>query len=423
MNYIKLQLGCMILLIYIAILYFRTANKKKVASNKYFELILLMSPLAVFFDGATAWTVNHLDIVPSYVNSTLHFLFYLFENISIMLCFIYFHDITVGIPKSTNRRFIMLTPFVVSTFFIAYFMKDVYYVEGKITNYSMGASVIACYSSMILHVIMILIIAIKFHQTLPAKKKVGIFSFLGIITLCFIAQIIWPEILISALYQTVFAIGAYINFEDPYLHYLETQNQRMVESFATMVENRDNATGGHIKRTGSYVTILLNEMMKDPKYQKLLSKDYRDRIIEAAPLHDIGKVATPDYILQKPGPLTDDEYEVMKTHSTKGCEIIRDTFNDVDDAVFVEIAYDIAKYHHERWDGKGYPYGLVGEEIPLHSRIMSIADVFDAVSEERAYRSAMPFEDCVKIIEDGAGTQFDPELAMLFVTAIRKENA
>lgn len=301
-------------------------------------------------------------------------------------------------------------------------MKDVYYVEGKITNYSMGASVYACYGSMVFHIAMTLVILIKYNHTLLAKKKTGIYSFITIITLCFIAQIIWPEILVSSLFQTFFAIGIYINFEDPYIHYLENQNMRMVESFATIVENRDNSTYGHIKRTGAYVSMLLNEMSKEPKYRKLLTKDYKDRIIEAAPLHDIGKVATPDYILQKPGPLTDDEFEIMKTHSTKGCEIIRDTFDKVDDPAFVDIAHDIAKYHHERWDGKGYPYGLVAEEIPLHSRIMALADVFDALSEERAYRSAMPFDDCVKIIEDGAGTQFDPDLTRLFVAAIRKEH-
>ncbi len=422
MNYIKLQICCMIILIYLGILYFKTAISKKVSSNKYYELILIMGPLAVTFDGATAWTVNHLDIVPAYVNSTLHFLFYLFENISILLCFLYMHDITVGLPKSSNKKFVMLLPFIVSTFFIAYFMPEVYYVTGTISNYSMGTSVIACYSSMIFHFIMILIITIKYNHTMASKRKTGIYSFIGIITLCFIAQCIWPEILISALYPTIFAVGTYINFEDPYIHYLETQNQRMVESFATMVENRDNSTGGHIKRTGSYVSILIQEMSKDPRYQKILTKDYKDRIIEAAPIHDIGKVAIPDSILQKPGPLTDEEYKIMKTHSTKGCEIVREIFKEVDDPLFIDIAYDIAKYHHERWDGKGYPYGLINEEIPLHSRIMAIADVFDAVSEERCYRSAMPFEDCIKIIEDGAGTQFDPDLAMLFVAGIRKEN-
>ena len=132
-------------------------------------------------------------------------------------------------------------------------------------------------------------------------------------------------------------------------------------------------------------------------------------------MHDLGKISTPDYILQKPGKLTDEEFEVMKKHAAKGGEIILDTFGGINDKEFLDIAYNVARYHHEKWDGTGYPDKLKGEDIPLCARIMAIADVFDAVSAPRCYRPALPLETCFKIIEDGMGKHFDPALAKLFL--------
>ena len=166
----------------------------------------------------------------------------------------------------------------------------------------------------------------------------------------------------------------------------------MVTSFATLVENRDDSTGGHIKRTKEYVSIVIREMLKRPEYEKIMTRDYVRHVIDAAPMHDIGKISTPDRILQKPGKLDDDEYEIMKQHAARGSEIISQTFAGINDPEFLQIAYEVARYHHEKWNGRGYPDGLAGEEIPLHARIMAIADVFDAVSSKRCYRDAMPLE-------------------------------
>ena len=137
----------------------------------------------------------------------------------------------------------------------------------------------------------------------------------------------------------------------------------------------------------------------------------------AAPLHDIGKISTPDRILQKPGKLTDEEFATMKKHAAEGGEIILHTFKDLDNAEFRQIAYEVARHHHEKYNGRGYPDGLAGEHIPLHARIMAIADVFDAVSQKRCYRDAMPLEECFAIIENGIGTDFDPQLAKIFLDA------
>lgn len=191
----------------------------------------------------------------------------------------------------------------------------------------------------------------------------------------------------------------------------------MLDGFATMVEKRDYNTGGHIKRTRAYVNLLLEKMRDDRYYRNILNKDYMLNVIHAAPLHDIGKIATPDSILQKPGKLTAAEYEIMKQHAATGGDIILQTFYNLDDADFRQIAYEVARFHHEKFNGKGYPDGLAGEQIPLHARIMAIADVFDAVSQKRCYRDAMPLEESFSIIEKGSGSDFDPRLVKIFLDA------
>ncbi|MCI5830393.1 MAG: HD domain-containing protein, partial [Spirochaetia bacterium] len=135
----------------------------------------------------------------------------------------------------------------------------------------------------------------------------------------------------------------------------------------------------------------------------------------ASPMHDIGKIAIPDAILQKPGKLTDEEYAIMKTHADKGGKIIEETFGHSDNDEYEKMAFEVARHHHEKWNGKGYPDSLVRKDIPLCARIMAIADVFDAVSAKRCYRDAMPLEQCFEIIEKGSGTDFDPVIADVFL--------
>ena len=188
-----------------------------------------------------------------------------------------------------------------------------------------------------------------------------------------------------------------------------------VVDFATLVENRDNNTGGHIKRTTAYVKLILKELYSRGYYKDLLTKDFINNLEMAAPMHDIGKIATPDAILQKPGKLTDEEYSVMKQHSENGAKIIQETFGKHGNEDFIKIAYEVARYHHEKWNGKGYPLGLKETEIPLSARIMAIADVFDAVSQKRCYRDAMPLDQCFEIIGKGKEWDFDPLLVDIFL--------
>ena len=140
-------------------------------------------------------------------------------------------------------------------------------------------------------------------------------------------------------------------------------------------------------------------------------------------MHDIGKIGVPDAVLRKPGRLTDEEYEQMKLHAAKGGDIIRESFRNLGDEDYRKMAFEVARYHHEKWNGKGYPDGLKRKDIPLSARIMAVADVFDAISENRCYREAMPMDKCFEIIAQGSGQDFDPIIAEVFIEARPKVEA
>ena len=193
---------------------------------------------------------------------------------------------------------------------------------------------------------------------------------------------------------------------------------KLVLGMATMVEGRDNSTGGHIKRTSIVVRFLTEEMMKDPSIE--LNPSFYQSIIKAAPMHDLGKITIDDAILRKPGRFTPEEYEIMKTHSPEGAKILNQILKDVTDKSLEEIAINVAHYHHERWDGKGYPNGLKGDDIPLEARIMAIADVYDALVSKRVYKDEFSFDNAYQIIMDNMGKQFDPGLEKYFVRARSK---
>jgi len=196
---------------------------------------------------------------------------------------------------------------------------------------------------------------------------------------------------------------------------LSHSHNEMVMGFATLVENKDGSTGGHVKRTTTYVKLLAEELRDRGIYKEELNNEYLENLYRAAPMHDIGKIAVPDAVLQKPGKLTDEEFEIIKIHTVKGGNIIKETFGHLENEQYSHMAYAVARHHHEKWNGKGYPDGLRHKEIPLCARIMAIADVFDAVSEKRCYRDAMPLEKCFEIIAEGSGQAFEPVLAETFL--------
>ncbi|MBR6879479.1 MAG: HD domain-containing protein [Clostridiales bacterium] len=192
-------------------------------------------------------------------------------------------------------------------------------------------------------------------------------------------------------------------------------HDNLILSMATMVESRDNSTGGHIRRTSTCVKLLIDEMKKDNVPE--LTDEFCKNVIKAAPMHDLGKIAVDDAVLRKPGKFTPEEFEKMKKHAPEGAKIVHEILKDTDDESFRVIAENVAHYHHERWDGSGYPSGLKGEQIPLEARIMAIADVYDALVSKRVYKERMSFEKADSIIMEGMGKHFDKGLEKYYVAA------
>ncbi len=203
-------------------------------------------------------------------------------------------------------------------------------------------------------------------------------------------------------------------------HIIEMHNN-LIMSMAMMVESRDNSTGGHIRRTSEGVRILIDEIKKDNAFN--LSDAFCKNIIKAAPMHDLGKIAVDDVILRKPGRFEPEEFEKMKKHAEEGAKIVREILKNTDDATFRIIAENVAHYHHERWDGSGYPKGLKGEHIPIEARIMAIADVYDALVSKRVYKDSMSFEQADSIIMENMGRHFDKKLEPFYVAARPKLEA
>ena len=201
-------------------------------------------------------------------------------------------------------------------------------------------------------------------------------------------------------------------------HYAEATAQMqngLILTMADMVESRDSDTGAHVQKTSAYVRIILEGLKEKGYYVAKLTPKYMIDVEMSAPLHDVGKINIPDAVLNKPGKLDDEEYAIMKTHTTAGKEILEKAINTVKGGSYLKEARNMAAYHHERWDGKGYPEGLHGEVIPLSARVMAVADVFDALASPRVYKPAFPLEKALSIIEEGAGTQFDPKVVEVFM--------
>ena len=422
MNFIKLQIGCLVLVLYLELIYIwqTTGKNAKVTCNPIFDALMMIIPSLIVFDGLTAWTVNHLDIVPVSLNLVFHAVFFILLSLFMFVMFLHTLSFIKGFPKRFFFRILIILPFIISVILILVFLPELEFIIGKKVNYSMGISVVVCYLVILLYFILIFVFTVRRIKYLEVRKRINVMSFLFISLLILISQVIFPEILISSLVPAFSLIALYINIEDPVLRRMKNYNSEIVTSFATMVESRDSSTGSHVKRTKSYVKIILDEIKTNSLYSSIMTKDFEDKMMNAAPMHDIGKISIPDTILQKPGKLTDEEYSVMKKHSVLGGEIIQEIFKDMDDKEFLNIAYDVTRYHHEKWNGNGYPEGLVGKEIPFSARIMAIADVFDAISAKRCYRDAMPLDKCFAIIKEGKGVDFDPVLTDLFLNAKEK---
>lgn len=416
MEYTKLQIGCLLIVLYVSFIYFRERYAYKIKKReKIFEGLLNIGIISIGLDAVTAYTVNHLEQVPKLVNNVLHMLFLCSLDIIVFFMFIYIIDITRGIPKQRKKRFWYSVPLIFNIIIVVCFMSRLEYHKGNITNYSVGLAANTCYIMVAIYMLATVITIFMSWKSIGRHKLITISTYMLASICVTIYQMLYPQALITSLVPTFAIIGTYLNIENPVFTRLNDYNKEMVMGFATLVENRDDSTGGHIKRTTEYVKMLAEELRERGYYKKELTKDYIKNLVIAAPMHDVGKIAIPDSILQKPAKLTDEEYEIMKTHSARGGKIIQETFGHMGDDEYVKIAYEVARYHHEKWNGKGYPDKLEGKEIPLGARIMAVADVFDAVSAKRCYRDAMPLEKCFNIIESGSGQDFEPILVEVFL--------
>ena len=209
-----------------------------------------------------------------------------------------------------------------------------------------------------------------------------------------------------------------------FIHRFEEAAERIAKmqdeiiiNFAEMVEARDTSTGNHIKKTAFYVEAIAKELQREGKLPDILTDAYIAKLKRSAPLHDIGKIAVSDLILNKPGKLTDEEFAIMKSHTTEGFHILAkivDNTNDSLDDDYLKESIEMAHYHHEKWDGTGYPTGIKGDAIPLSARIMAVADVFDALVAERVYKKPFTYERAMSIITEGSGKHFDPMVVDAF---------
>ena len=416
----KTQILCLMILIYIGIVFIKDGNRmnrltQKSNCNRLFDMMFILAEFAVFFDGMTAWSVNFLQQIPRVLNLVLHFCMFLCYELFMVMLFWYWVSITTGIPKRGWVKVASILPTALTVFFTLLFMPELDFLPGQYTNYSMGASVYICFGSVGIYCILTIGFIIAKYRYILKEKKIALLTTLVFIILIMAMQILFPECLVSCMACTMVVVSVYINMENPNIHGLEFYHNEMVMGFATLVENKDDSTGGHIRRSSAYAVLIARNLRKNPRYRGQITKDYIENLSKSAPMHDIGKIGIPDEILQKPGKLTDEEYSKMKEHPTIGGKIIQDTFGHLFDGEYANMAFQVAKYHHEKWNGKGYPCGIKGEDIPLCARIMAVADVFDAVSAKRCYRDAMPLEACYEIIEKGRGTDFDPDIVDAFM--------
>lgn len=194
-----------------------------------------------------------------------------------------------------------------------------------------------------------------------------------------------------------------------------SMQEHIISGLASLIESRDTETGEHVSRTSALVKRLAENAVEEGVYADVIDEHFITLLYTLAPMHDVGKIVVSDKILRKPGKLTPEEFEEMKRHASEGGTVVRRILSGITDEEYLTFASDIATYHHEKWNGKGYPMGLKGNDIPLSARIMAIADVFDALISKRCYKEAMTFEEAVLVIENEAGSHFDPDLVKVFI--------
>lgn len=416
----KTQIMAIMVLAYVEFVFVREERAldrltKKSGFNPLFDYSLNVANLAVLFDGITACTVNLPAFVPRKLNLFLHYGMFACYETYMALLFWYWISVTLGLPRRWWKRICAFLFNGCILLAMALWMPGLKFMPGQVSSYSAGRAVDTCFFSILLHLTLTMVLLAVKQRELPTQKKMSLFATVFFIVVILGLQIAFPQMHISSIAVVMIVLAIYLNMENPTIRGLEHYQNEMVMGFATMVENKDDSTGGHIRRSSAYVKLIAKNLKKNKKYRPILTHDYINHLEQSAPMHDIGKIGVPDAILQKPGRLTDEEFEIMKGHTVAGGNIIRETFGHLFDGVYETMAFQVARFHHEKWNGEGYPDGLKGTEIPLCARIMSVADVFDAISTNRCYRKAIPLKKCYDVIRRGSGVDFDPDVVEAFL--------
>ena len=416
MLHYKLQIGCMVIVLLVLVLYFRERHEQKnVKRMKCFERLLLFSLLYFVLDIVTVYTVNHVDTVPVVVNNVLHLVYLWVIDRCLLDVFLYVATMLEVSLASNHWKRLAFLPHYAGSFLMMITISTIKYVEGPISNYSMGIPVITCYVMVIYYLCLAYYVWKKYKENLPKRSRINFLICVPVFVGAILIQMIFPDALITSMAITSIILVAYCAMENAASCELIQYHEEVIYAFADVIEGRDGSTGEHVKRTVAYVQIIVDALKEKGIYAESLDNEYLDFLMRAAPMHDFDKIAVTDTVLQKPGRLTSDEYEVMKTHTVRGADMIKASLAALEEPGYITIAWQVARHHHERWDGSGYPDGLHGEKIPLCARVVAVADVFDAVSQDRCYRGAMSLDESFAIIEQGAGTQFDPLIANVFL--------
>lgn len=372
--------------------------------------------------NSPAWHVPYLHI--------MMFIFYLMVPVTMLFLIkyiqAYFYPKKISpwcfyiclIFAITYICFLIATPF---TGLFYYFTPDNYYMRGKYN----WISVLFFIIFYLLSVIIIFI-----NRKLFNKRQLMVFlSFPFLPLLMHVIQLKFYGLGLVNTGMTFSILFIFMNaHQDLEIYYkrstdeVQDKEQKLIKfqehtinSLSNLVENRDTETGEHAKRTSIFIEIIAHQTLKDGHYTEILTEDYIKNMVKAAPMHDIGKIVVSDTLLKKPGKLSFEEYELMKEHASEGGRIVKDIIGISDDRDYVKTAIEMAQWHHEHWDGTGYPDRLKKTEIPLCARFMAIADVFDALVFERCYKKPIPPDQAFEIMLAESATHFDPILIEEFL--------
>lgn len=419
LQYCKMQAVCLVVLSYMTFTllaegrgFDRLTGRK--TFNPIFGLLCLLANVAVAFDLVTAVTVYYTATIPNHVQMGLHLcMFWAFDAFSAVL-FWYWLTSAIGVPKKLWARIICFIPLLAIAVATAFCMADLEIVEGRYVSYASGSAVTACFTGIVVYLVMTIGALLFYRRRISSVMFRRIRNTMLYVVVITVLEGILPEFFGASVAVVLIVLCIFLGMENPAVKALVHYHHEMVTGFTNLVESRDSSTGGHVKRVSAYSLLIARNLRKNKKYRDVITKDFLQNLAMAAPMHDVGKVNTPDSILKKPGRLTADEYAVMKEHAAVGGQIIEESFGHLKNSDYESMAYQVAMQHHEKWNGKGYPDGIAGEAIPLCARIVAVADVFDAVSAKRCYREAMALEQCYNIIRSGRGTDFDPDVVDAF---------